>query len=681
MRLRSLAPAGVLLVAAALYGWRIWAEGWSNTYYTAAVRSMSLSPRNFLFGAFDPLGLITVDKPPLALWPQVVFASIFGYHGWSMLLPQVLEGVLAVFLLRRAVRRWAGENVALLAALLLAITPVMTAINRTNNPDTMMVLLLVAAAGAFTRSIDAVTPSGRTGWLLLTGVFLGVSFVAKMLQAWVVLPAFAVAFLFGVPGSWWRRIADLLAAGLALLVSAGWWVALVELWPAPKPFFGASQDGSVLDLIVGYNGLGRLLGQSTLAGSAGGASGTVIGNAFSGSAGPLRLFDEQTGGQISWLLPLCLLVLGLLVLVAVTSSGVLRQRSAPTPPAWRAGWLLWGGWLLITALVFSFTQGISHPYYSAELAPAVAAVAAVGLATLWRCYREPGNAAWPLLPLAVAGTAAWAWVLVSRDLAWNGWLRYPVLVSAGLAVPALLATRSGTARRFRHAAGALGLLSVLLAPAVWSAATALGASAVLMRANNPIAGSATPLLRGWAAAAHGAPGVPLGGVSPQQMGAALTAMRTGRDGQLSGKQQRMLAYAIANSGDTPIVLAVEDGVLGGAASYLMNTGKTVVGLGGFGGGDPVPTADQLAQWVSHGQVRFVLKPPGPAAGKPGTSGWFGGGMPALFATPASIARADWIEKHCAEVPPQAYGAPTQHTAPSPLSAPPELYDCQPPAAH
>ena len=609
-RPQRLAQAGVLLLAAWLYGWDLWAEGWGNTYYSAAVKSMSLGPRNFLFGAFDPLGVVTVDKPPLALWPQVASAAIFGYHGWSLLLPQALEGVLAVFLLHRAVRRWAGENVALVAALVLAITPMMTAINRGNNPDTIMVLLLVAAAYVFTRSVDAVKPSVRTRWLLLVGMSLGLAFVAKMLQAWVVLPAFAVAFLFGVSGSWWRRIGDLLAAGVVLVVSAGWWVAIVELWPAPKPFIGGSQDGSVLNLIVGYNGLGRVLGQGAPAEEARSA---LMGDAFAGAPGPLRMFDEQTGGQISWLLPLCLLV------VAVSVGGLRRRRSAPTPPARRAGWLLWGGWLLVTALVYSFTQGLSHPYYTAELAPAAAAVAAAGLSMLWRHYREPGRTAWLLLPLAVAGSAVWAWVLVSRDLAWNGWLRYPVLAAGGLAVLALLAARFDTPRprRAASAAGMLGVLAVLLAPAMWSGATALGASAALMRANNPIAGPQDPLLHGWARAAYGAPGVPPGGVSPREMSVALTTMRTGRDGTLSATQQRLLAYAIANSGDARIVLAVEGGAIGGTASYIMNTGKTVVGLGGFAGGDPAPTPDQLARWVSLGELRFVLKPPGPAAGEPG----------------------------------------------------------------
>jgi len=240
-RWRPLALTAICTVAAVLYAWRIGTEGWGNPYYSAAVKSMSASLTNFVFGSFDPLGVVTVDKPPMAFWPMVLSVAVFGYHGWSLLLPQVVEGVAAVFLLHRTVRRWAGEHVALLAALIFTLTPVTVAINRDTNPDTLMVLLLVAAAYAFTRSVQRPFEPGRSRrWLLLAAVFLGLGFVTKMLQAWIVVPAFALAYLVGSPASVRRRVLDLLGAGAVLLASSLWWVALVSAWPGPKPYIGGA---------------------------------------------------------------------------------------------------------------------------------------------------------------------------------------------------------------------------------------------------------------------------------------------------------------------------------------------------------------------------------------------------------------------------------------------------------
>jgi len=425
------ALAAICGLATALYAWRIGSEGWGNPYYAAAVRSMSQSLTNFLFGSFDPVGVVTVDKPPMAFWPMVASTALFGYHGWSVLLPQVVEGVAAVFLLHRTVRRWAGENVALLAALVLTLTPVTVAINRNSNPDTAMVLLLVADAYAFTRSVEA-GPSrrGATGWLALAGFFLGLGFVTKMLQPWIVVPAFALAYLVGARASMVRRVVDLLVAGVVLLASSMWWVVLAAVWPSPKPYIGGSTDGTVLNLVFGYNGFGRILGQGFgrsggMGGPAGpggapggapagapgggmmvgpggpGGFGGGRGGGFGGGSGITRMFGEQVGGQISWLMPLCLLVLAV---VAVT--GVRRMRAGqPGDPTARAGWFLWGGWLLVTALVLSFAQGIFHPYYTTQLAPAVAALTAAGLPVLWRHYRRPGGYGWLLLPVAVVATA------------------------------------------------------------------------------------------------------------------------------------------------------------------------------------------------------------------------------------------------------------------------------------
>lgn len=669
-RWRALAPAAICAVAAVLYAWRIGAEGWGNPYYSAAVKSMSASLTNFLFGSFDPLGVVTVDKPPMALWPMVVCAAVFGYHGWSLLLPQVVEGVAAVWLLHRTVRRWAGEHVALLAALILALTPVTVAINRDTNPDTLMVLLLVAAAYAFTRSVEHSLPAGKaTRWLMLAALFLGLGFITKMLQAWIVVPVFALAYLVGSSAPVRRRILDLLGAGAVLLASSMWWVALISFWPAPKPYIGGSTDGSVLNLVIGYNGLGRIFGRETGRqvvsgparpggfGAAGGMpwGGRGHGGGFGGGAGIARLFGEQVGGQISWLLPLCLLVL-----IVAAIGGIHQLRSAiPADPARRAGWVLWGGWLLLVGLVLSFAQGTFHPYYTTEMAPAVAAVAAAGIVLMWRHYRRPAGYRWVLLPVAVTLTTAWAWVLVSRQLSWNGWLRYAVAAAGIAAVILLVAGRrsvAATRPALLRAGMTLSVIAVVLAPAVWSAATAFASSSgALAQAGPPNS-----------AFGHGRPG-PARGELPARFRGAMA-------GDLTADQRRILAYAQANAAGMPITLAVEGGAMATEA-YLIHSNAMVVGMGGFSGQDPAPTVTTLAQWVQEGKLRFVLA--GTGQDRRGAAGPGGGrGL--------SAQRTQWVQQHCTVVNTAAYGgaAPAQ-TQPSQLQWPGSanrgevLYDCQP----
>lgn len=665
-RWRAPALAAICAVAAVLYAWRIGGEGWGNPYYSAAVKSMSASLTNFVFGSFDPLGVVTVDKPPMAFWPMVVSAAVFGYHGWSLLLPQVVEGVAAVWLLHRTVRRWAGEHVALVAALIFALTPVTVAINRDTNPDTLMVLLLVAAAYAFTRSVQRSVSAGKaTRWLMLAALFLGLGFITKMLQAWIVVPVFALAYLVGSAAPVRRRILDLLGAGAVLLASSMWWVALISFWPSPKPYIGGSTDGSILNLVINYNGLGRIFGRETsrqmLNGparpggfGAGGAvpwGGRGPGGGFGGGAGITRLFGEQVGGQISWLLPLCLLVL-----IVAAIGGIRRLRSPiPGDPVRRAGWVFWGGWLLLVGLVLSFAKGTFHPYYTTEMAPAVAAVAAAGIALMWRHYRRPEGYRWMLLPVAVTLTAAWAWVLVSRNLSWNGGLRYAV-AGAGIAAVVLLvvarrsvaATRTGLPR----VALALSVVALLLAPAVWSTATAFASSrGALAQAGPP--GSAF---------GRGRQGRPAGAELPARFRGAMA-------GDLTADQRKILTYAQANSAGTPITLAVEGGAMA-AESYLIHSNAVVVGMGGFSGQDPAPTVTTLAQWVQDGKLRFVLA--GTGRDRRGPAGPGGGrGL--------SAQRTQWVQQHCNAVNPAAYGGAT--ATPSPFSGPADrgevLYDCLP----
>ncbi|WP_020667410.1 ArnT family glycosyltransferase [Amycolatopsis nigrescens] len=632
-RWRAWTLAVICLTAALLYVWKIGNGQLGNSYYSGAVKSMTQSFTNFLFGSFDPYGVVTVDKPPMSLWPQVVSVWIFGYHGWALLLPQAIEGVAAVFLLHRTVRRWAGEKVALLAALILALTPITVAVNRDNNTDSLLVLLLVAAAYAVTRSIQDSTGRGRTGWLLCCAFLVGCGFLTKMLQAWIVLPAFVLAYLVGSTAPVKRRLLDLCGAAVVLFAASFWWVALHDWWPGDKPAIGGSTDGSAWDLVFGYNGFGRVFGQEGpgAAGPPPGAQpppgGTTGATVTDQSSGLTRMFAGEVGGQISWLLPLSLFVL---LVVAVTG---VRRITAKRPglPAERAGWFLWGGWLVVTGLVFSYAQGIWHSYYTTMLAPAVAAVAAAGLVRLWRAYRDTDAPAWVLLPVAVAISAAWAFVLVSVEPSWFGWTRWAVLLVAAVAIAGLVGGRLWPDRRrgLGRPAFAAGCAALLLTPAVWSAAAANDAVSGM-----PLAGPMKnrPQVQN----------LPGGGM-------IMTGGSGGGDNRtLSGLQERILDYVQRHNGNAGIDLAVHGAQE--AAPFLMHTDATVVGLGGFMGSDNTPSVDQLRRWVADGTLKFVManakKDPNAPATAPRLLGGTG---------PAQQERQQWIEQNCAVVDPAAYG--------------------------
>ena len=407
---------GLLVLTALLYLWGLGASGWANSFYSAAVLAGTKSWKAFLFGSFDASNFITVDKPPASLWVMDISARLFGVNAWSILVPQALEGVAAVGILYATVRRRFGHAAGLIAGAVLALTPVAVLMFRYDNPDSLLVLLLVGSAYALTRALEA----GRTRWLVLAGVLVGIGFLSKMLGAFLVLPGFAAVYLVAAPVGVRRRILQLLAAGLWVLVSAGWWVAVVTLWPAAdRPYIGGSTGNSELNLIFGYNGFGRLTGNET--GSVGGGSGW-------GPTGLLRMFSDTFGGQVSWLIPAALIL----------GAGLIWLRGrAPRADGRRAAALLWGSWLIITGLVFSLAQGIIHPYYTVALAPAIGALVGMGAVELWRQRRRLAVRA--LLAAALAGTVLWADTLLGRSPDWLPWLRTAIIVAGLAAAIALLA--------------------------------------------------------------------------------------------------------------------------------------------------------------------------------------------------------------------------------------------------
>src|SRR3954454_966073 len=357
---------GLLIVLAGVLNlWALDQNGWANQYYSAAVRSMASSWHAFLYGSFDAAGVMTVDKPPLALWVQALSVKVFGFHPLAMLVPEALMGVATVGLVYDLVRRPFGRPAGFVAGLTLALTPIAVAISRHNNPDALLILCCVAALWFVVRGLE----DGRTRWLVLAGVAVGLGFEAKMAVALMVVPGIVVAWLWMAPRGRGAAVRQLLAGGLAMVIVGGAWPLLIALTPAAdRPWVSGTSDNSIWSLIWDYNGFGRIEGQ------AGGPQAFGGGGPFGGPTGAFRLLDSTLGGQAGWLLGFA--VVGGL---AVAAASRLRRADA------RTGWVLAvGGAFATSAVAFSFAGGIFHPYYVSFLAPFTAALVGAGAAEVAR---------------------------------------------------------------------------------------------------------------------------------------------------------------------------------------------------------------------------------------------------------------------------------------------------------
>ncbi|NJP89086.1 glycosyl transferase family 39 [Nonomuraea sp. FMUSA5-5] len=600
----------VLAVAFVLYAWAL--SGNANEYYAAAILSGTKSWKAFFFGAIDAGSFITVDKPPLALWVMGLSARIFGYGTWSMLLPQAIAGVAAVGLVFSAVRRAftapahpgggrRGHVAALIAAVVMTLTPITVAINRDNNPDTVLVLLLVLSAWFCLEALR----TGRMRSLLLAAFFVGLGFNAKMLQAYLVVPALALAYLACARTPWIRRVWHLVAAGVVLVVSSAWWMVITDLWPKDsRPYIGGSTDNTVWDLVIGYNGLGRVFGQGRGNGGGGGGGG------FGGESGAGRLFNEILAGQISWLLPFCVVTLAFAILLRV------RRVTGDGGPS-GAAWLVWGGWLAVHYVVFSFSSGTFHPYYTTAMAPAVAALAGTGVVVMWAAYRRSRAWAW-VLPLAVAMTGGWSFVVLRRTPDWLPWLAWVVLGATLVAVAALVLARMRAQVRVRVAAVALA--AVVVAGLAGPAAYAVTPLQSQTNGTNPTAGPSSGRM------GFGGPGgmrgrMPTGGAEfpggQSQQGQAGNAERRagfmGRGGPGGGVSDALAEYLVANQGGATWLVAVSSAQQ--ASGLILSTGRPVIAMGGFTGSDPAMTVARLQALVSSGRLRYVLSGSGGGPGR------------------------------------------------------------------
>ncbi len=696
---------GLIAIAGTLNLWALARNGWANQYYAAAVRSMSTSWHDFLFASLDKGGVMTVDKPPLALWVEALSVRVFGYHSLSLLVPEALMGVASVALVYDLVRRRFGRVGGFVAGLALATTPITVGISRHNNPDALLVLCSVAALWCFVRALEAdrLHPRTRTlkgtGWLVGAGVCVGLGFETKMGVALAVVPGIAAAWLWVAPAARgrWHALRQLLVGGGAMVLVGGAWPLLVELTPAgDRPWVSGTSDNRVLSLIFEYNGLGRVDGQT---GGPGGAGG---GTMFGGTGGPLRLLNSALGGQAGWLLGFAVVAgLGLLAATRVL-------RADP-----RTGWLIAvGGAFAVTAVLFSAAGGIFHPYYVSLLAPFTAMLVGAGAAQIL----GRGLIVRVVGPLAVLAGVTTELVVRSRYPGQLTWLP-PVLIAVGVLATIALAAFA-VPRVCRVALGA-ALAALLLAPAVWAVDTLGYATSGTFPSGGPqnvataggsgfgrgpggfggraggggFAGAArgagigggggaraVPLFgpggpstggAGGPGGAGGVGGAPTGAPPGFAGGSGRLGVGAGPGGAGGGQfgsdtaLTKVTAYVKEHGGGTIAVSSQSS-----AAQAIVEKDANVAGIGGFSGRESDVSVSWLAQEVSAGKIRWVLAE---GQGGAGPSGGRGGGLPGDTRAGAKAAIAA-VEKGCQRVTLTSTDSGTSSGTSAAGAG--TLYDCQ-----
>lgn len=591
----------ILLAAAFLNTYHIWQEDTANQYYLAAVKSMTQSFHNFFYASFDPSGFVTVDKPPVVLWIQTIFALIFGVHMWSVIIPQALAGVGSVFLLYKMIKPTFGIGAARIAAFVMALTPIAVAVSRTNNIDSMLVFTLLLGSACLFRAVK----QGKLVWLLTAFALIGLAFNMKMMQAFMVLPAFVIFYRIASRVALKKKIRSLLLSLVLLTgLSLSWAVAVDSTSPSSRPYVGSSQTNSVLELAFGYNGTERLLGQTTgLArgdmnapggqnniqpqppngqtgtpnggggtppiggngpgnGGHGGGGGKSMNMFGTGDAGPLRLFQSALSGQISWMLPFALI--GLL-------GGIVSwHRDRRGQGAEMKETLFWTAWLVPVAGFFSIA-GFFHQYYLIMLAPPIAALSGIGWHSMYRLYKKNKDWSSYLLPAAVLITAAFQVYILSAYTSQIGsvWMYVLGLLGLGITLAILMLKHS---HPFSKQLSIISLCILLLTPVYWSA---------------------TPILYG-------------GNSVLPESGPQLKSSANGGNMFSSEVDSGLLSYLRKHNTGEEYLFATLTTVT--AAPYIIYENESVMAMGGFNGTDPILTVYELRKLIKEGKVKYFLLP-------------------------------------------------------------------------
>ena len=636
----------LLLATGAFYVIGLTSNGWANSFYSAAVQAGSQSWKAFLFGSSDAGNSITVDKPPASLWVMALSVRIFGLSSFSILLPEVLMGVATVGVVHATVKRCSTAAAGLLAGAVLALTPVAVLMFRFNNPEALLVLLMTLGAWATMRSIEQGSPK----WMAIVGVFIGLGFLTKALQVLLVVPFFGLGYVLFANTTLRRRIVGAIVGVGAMLLSAGWWVAIVELIPASmRPYIGGSQDNSFLSVTFGYNGLGRL-------------SGSEVGSVGGGQRGPgsgtesiTRLFTQTIGGQISWLLPTAALLL---------IAGLAFRGRRPRTDLRRASYVVWGGWLLVTGLVFSLMAGIFHEYCTVALAPAIAALVGMGACEAWD--RRTHWAGRGVLAAAAGTAAGMGFWLLGRTTAYGGWLRWSVLV-VGFAA-ALLLLLTDRLPRFATAVTVGGAVAAALAgPTAYAVTTVTTPHTGSIVTAGPNTGGPGGMGRGGVPGGGmprgGFPGGAPGGLAGGMPGGMPPGGFPGGSDQTGGRggANGMGGLLNASTPSAEVVAALRAeassyrwaaATVGSqnAAGLQLGSGEPVMPIGGFNGSDPSPTLDEVKGYVASGDIHYFL-------GGGGFRGQNGGGN-------SGNEISSWVQANFTQV---SIGGTTMYDLTQPLS--------------
>lgn len=636
----------LLLATGAFYVIGLTSNGWANSFYSAAVQAGSQSWKAFFFGSSEAGNSITVDKPPASLWVMALSVRIFGLSSFSILLPEVIMGVATVGVVHATVKRCSTAAAGLLAGAVLALTPVAVLMFRFNNPEALLVLLMTLGAWATMRSIEQGSPK----WMAIVGVFIGLGFLTKALQVLLVVPFFGLGYVLFANTTLRRRIVGAIVGVGAMLLSAGWWVAIVELIPASmRPYIGGSQDNSFLSVTFGYNGLGRL-------------SGSEVGSVGGGQRGPgsgtesiTRLFTQTIGGQISWLLPTAALLL---------IAGLAFRGRRPRTDLRRAAYVVWGGWLLVTGLVFSLMAGIFHEYYTVALAPAIAALVGMGACEAWD--RRTHWAGRGVLAAAAGTAAGMGFWLLGRTTAYGGWLRWSVLV-VGFAA-ALLLLLTDRLPRFATAVTVGGAVAAALAgPTAYAVTTVTTPHTGSIVTAGPNTGGPGGMGRGGVPGGGmprgGFPGGAPGGLAGGMPGGMPPGGFPGGSDQTGGRggANGMGGLLNASTPSAEVVAALRAeassyrwaaATVGSqnAAGLQLGSGEPVMPIGGFNGSDPSPTLDEFKGYVASGDIHYFM-------GGGGFRGQNGGGN-------SGNEISSWVQANFTQV---SIGGTTMYDLTQPLS--------------
>jgi 4-amino-4-deoxy-L-arabinose transferase-like glycosyltransferase len=641
----------ILILSGFLSLFNLSIEGYGNEYYAAGVKSMTMSLKNFFFVSFDPAGFVTIDKPPLGFMIQALSAKIFGYSGWSIILPQALAGVISVWVIYKIVKRSFGTLAALISSLCLAITPIFVADSRNNTNDNLLVLALLLACWVLSIAAE----KGYLKLLILSLVLVGIGFNIKMLQAYMIVPALYITYLLSTAVSWKKRMGHLVLGTIVLLITSLSWAFIVDLVPEEnRPFIGSSTDNTVMELIIGHNGLERLgLGSSNRSGQDGfgeinpqegmdrgqesqtenyssngdrekpqspqgtngqmmqgnperegnmgegkapdGSSGNMpqreggsqggmgFGNMRAGGgqssnmggsegAGITRLFQNNSlSDQIIWLFPLAL--------IGFIAAAIKEKLNLKLDNKKKLGLTLWFVWLVPVFIYFSFTTGLFHPYYLTMLAPPIAALTGIGVISMWELYKDRGWKAWFLPGALIINAGAQLLILsyyssdnISKILA----ITVFVLSSASSVVLiALNLLRNNDKKIIDKIVVSISVIGLLITPLVWSSTTMF----YKMSGTFPSAGLS---------------------LRTEEIG-------MGIGNTLEGNEDitKLVDYLKSNITSEKYLVAVQSAT-GTASQIIINTGESVMTLGGFSGSDQILTLDEFKELVDKGEIRYAI---------------------------------------------------------------------------